>query len=336
MNQQAPPVGLPIEVRGLTKRFGTVRAVDDLSFDVAPGRVTGFLGPNGSGKTTTLRMALGLVAADAGTATIGGQPYVRHERPAAVVGASLDATFHPGRTARGHLSTVAPLVGADSARTDEVLELVGLADAADRKVGGFSLGMRQRLGLAATLLGDPGVLILDEPANGLDPQGIIWLRDLLRHLARQGRTVLVSSHVLAEVQATVDDVVVIAGGRLVHASPLADLMALDESFVRLAGPDLDALARAATEAGWQVEGDGAALRVRGATAAEVGGAAFRAGLEVHALTSVGASLEETFLRLVGGELLGTVPQRGDGSAGTPRQPGAGSSHPGTANPEVAS
>jgi ABC-2 type transport system ATP-binding protein len=300
---------MPITIRGLSKTFGAVKAVDDLSFDVAPGRVTGFLGPNGSGKTTTLRMLLGLVAADSGTATIGGRRYEEYDRPAGQVGASLDATFHPGRTAEKHLRTLAPLIGADHERVDEVLAQVGLTQAADRKVGGYSLGMRQRLGLATTLLGNPGVLILDEPANGLDPQGIIWLRDLLRHLAREGRTVLVSSHVLAEVQATVDDVVVIAKGRLVHESSLADMVRLADSQVLLAGPDLPALAATVQARGWRVDERDGALAVRGAPAAEVGAACFRAGLEIHALTEVGANLEQTFLGMVEGEYEGTVPER---------------------------
>ncbi|MGN0062742.1 MAG: ATP-binding cassette domain-containing protein [Nocardioides sp.] len=307
MTIHAPPSGMPIQIRGLTKTFKTVRAVDDLSFDVEPGRVTGFLGPNGSGKTTTLRMLLGLMSADSGTALIGGRPYIEFTRPAAQIGASLDATFHPGRTAEGHLNALAPLIGVDRSRVDAVLEQVGLSDAADRKVGGYSLGMRQRLGLATTLLGNPGVLILDEPANGLDPHGIIWLRDLLRHLAGEGRTVLVSSHVLAEVQATVDDVVVISSGRLVHASPLADMVRLADSHVVLAGPDLAGMAALAASRGWTVEERPGALAVRGASAPEIGAACFAAGLEIHALETVGANLEETFLGMVRGEYEGTVP-----------------------------
>lgn len=297
---------MPIRLRGLTKTFGQVRAVDDISLDVAPGRVTGLLGPNGCGKTTTLRMLLGLVRPDIGSATIGDRLYSAIPRPGTVVGASLEASFHPGRKAVDHLLTLAPAIGASRARVDEVLGLVGLSDAADRKVGGFSLGMRQRLGLAGTLLGDPRVLVLDEPANGLDPQGILWLRDLLRHLAREGRTVLVSSHMLAEVQATVDDVAVLSGGRLVHASSLAEMVQLADSHVRVAGPRMEALARLVAERGWILEDVAGAWVVRGASAAEVGAAAFGAGLELHALESVGANLEETFLRIVSGELPGHV------------------------------
>jgi ABC-2 type transport system ATP-binding protein len=231
----------PIEIQGLTKRFGTVTAVDDLGFRVEPGRVTGFLGPNGAGKTTTLRALLGLVRPDVGTATIGGTAYADLARPAATVGAVLDdAGAHPSRTARDHLRVHALGIGAPQARIDPVLELVGLTTAADRRAGGFSLGMRQRLALATALLADPPVLVLDEPANGLDPAGIRWLRDLLQGLAREGRTVLVSSHALAEVAHTVDDVVVIAAGRLVQAAPLAELERLGGGSLEDAFLDLTA------------------------------------------------------------------------------------------------
>lgn len=298
--------GMPIHFRQMTKTFGEVRAVDSVDLDVLPGRVTGLLGPNGSGKTTLLRMLLGLVRPDSGSATIGGRAYAEISRPGAVVGASLEASFHPGRKAVDHLMTLAPSIGASRARVDEVLGLVGLSDAAHRKVGGFSLGMRQRLGLAGTLLGDPDVLVLDEPANGLDPQGILWLRDLLRHLAREGRTVLVSSHILGEVQATVDDVAVLSRGRLVHASSLADMVQMADSHVRLAGPQMEGLAQLVTERGWVLEEAPASWVVRGASAAEVGAAAFGAGLELHALESVGANLEETFLKIVSGEVPGRI------------------------------
>ncbi|WP_225753698.1 ABC transporter ATP-binding protein [Actinotalea sp. Marseille-Q4924] len=293
-----------VEVRGLSKSFGTVRAVDDLSFRVLPGRVTGFLGPNGAGKTTTLRMLLGLVRPTAGSATIGGRLYQDLQRPQRVVGAALEAaSFHPGRTARDHLRVYAPQVAVPDTRCDEVLALVGLDQVAHRRVGGFSLGMRQRLGLATTLLGDPRVLVLDEPANGLDPEGIRWLRDLLRHLAREGRTVLVSSHVLSEVQQTVDDVVIIARGRLVHASPLSGLAALTRTGVRVASPDADALRRLADEvwAGrWrEVPGRPGALEVDDVDAPAVGRVAFAAGVELHELTPTVVGLEDVFLRLTG-------------------------------------
>jgi ABC-2 type transport system ATP-binding protein len=226
-----------IEVRGLTKRFGPVLAVDQLSFEVEPGTVVGFLGPNGAGKTTTLRMLLGLVRPDAGTATINGQVYRDLAEPLRQVGAVLEASsFHPGRTAVNHLRVQAMAGQADPTRIGEVLRLVDLTGAADQRVGGFSLGMRQRLGLATALLTDPEVLILDEPANGLDPEGVRWLRDLLRGLAAEGCTVLVSSHILAEVAQTVDSVVILDRGHLVTQSSLAELTAgadLEDVFLRL-------------------------------------------------------------------------------------------------------
>ena len=213
-----------LSVSNLTKHYGHVVAVDGLSFAAKPGRVTGFLGPNGSGKTTTLRVLLGLARPTSGSATIGGVPYRELRQPARTVGAVIDSMgFHPSRSAVQHLRVLASAGGIDRARVDEVIALVGLAEAANRSVGGFSLGMRQRLNLAGALLGDPEVLIFDEPLNGLDPEGIRWVHELLRHLAAQGRTVLLSSHLLAEVSSTVDDVVVIANGRLVSQSSLADL-----------------------------------------------------------------------------------------------------------------
>jgi ABC-2 type transport system ATP-binding protein len=227
-----------IEVRDLTKRFGRVLAVDRLSFTVEAGQVVGFLGPNGAGKTTTLRMLLGLVRPDSGTATINGCAYRDLTGPAHQVGAALEASsFHPGRTARTHLRVQAMAAQVDPLRIDEVLELAGLREAADRRVAGFSLGMRQRLGLATALLADPELLILDEPANGLDPDGVRWLRDLLRGMAAAGITVLVSSHMLAEVAHTVDSVVILDHGRLVTQSALADLTMgtqnLEDAFLTL-------------------------------------------------------------------------------------------------------
>ena len=227
-----------IEIRGLTKRFGPVLAVDQLSFAVEPGEVVGFLGANGAGKTTTLRMLLGLVRPDAGTATINGRSYPDLAEPLHQVGAVLEASgFRPGRTARNHLRIQALAGQADPSRIDDVLDLAGLTGAADRRVGKFSLGMRQRLGLATALLTDPELLILDEPANGLDPEGVRWLRDLLRGLADEGATVLVSSHILAEVAQTVDSVVILDHGRLVTQSTLAELTLgaedLEDAFFRL-------------------------------------------------------------------------------------------------------
>lgn len=291
-----------ILVDHLSKSFGPVRAVDDLSFQVAPGRVTGFLGPNGAGKTTTLRMLLGLVRPTSGAATIGGLPYGQIPRPLRTVGAALEAaSFHPGRTALDHLRLYAPQAGVPDARAAQVLELVGLSAAADRRVGGFSLGMRQRLALATTLLGDPRVLLLDEPANGLDPEGIRWLRGFLRALAAEGRTVLVSSHVLSEVEQTVDDVVIIARGRLAHASSLTDLAAMARTRVRVVSPDAVGLAALVESSGWtrSAPTDPRVADLLDVDAATVGAAAFAAGLELHELAGQDPGLEGLFLQLVG-------------------------------------
>ncbi|MEP7739103.1 ATP-binding cassette domain-containing protein [Nocardioides sp. 31GB23] len=291
----------PLVLEGLGKRFGAVQAVQDLSFTVAPGRVTGFLGPNGSGKTTTLRMLLGLTRPTTGRALVGDRPYAELPVPAAVVGAALEPGFHPGRTARGHLEAWAPQVGATRARCREVLAMVGLDQSAERRVGGFSLGMRQRLGLATALLADPPVLVLDEPANGLDPEGIKWLRGMLRHLAGEGRTVLVSSHVLGEVQHTVDDVVVIAQGRLVHASSLAGLAELAEPRTYVESPAPDRLTALVAEQGWATSPaprGATGVLVEGVDAARVGAAAYAAGLELHQLASQGTDLEDVFFHLV--------------------------------------
>jgi len=231
-----------LSIQALTKDFGRVPAVRDLTFDVPAGRVTGFLGPNGAGKTTTLRMLLGLVTPTSGRALIAGRCYADLVRPRTAVGAVLEATgFHPGRRGRDHLRLLARATGVSTARVDEVLDVVGLAADARRRVGGYSLGMRQRLGLAAALLGDPGVLILDEPANGLDPEGMAWLRELLRGMATEGRTVLVSSHVLSEVAQIAEHVVIINQGRLRYAGPLADLTgtgaSLEAAFLDLVRTD---------------------------------------------------------------------------------------------------
>ncbi len=287
-----------IAVENLTKRYGSVTAVDSLTFSVQPGRVTGFLGPNGAGKTTTLRMLLGLVSPTSGSALVDGKPYGRLRQPAQLVGAALEASsFHPGRTGLGHLRTLAPQTGVSDARCHEVLELVGLSVAKKRRVGGYSMGMRQRLGLAAALLGDPSVIILDEPANGLDPQGIVWLRGLLRSLAANGRTVLVSSHVLAEVQQSVDDVVVIGSGKLIHASSLGDFEKLASREVVVRTTDYQAVDRLVAERGWRSEARLDHHVVHDVDAAEIGAALYAAGLEVHQLADHGADLESVFLRL---------------------------------------
>ncbi len=305
-----------IEVHGLTKHFGSVHAVEGLSFSVPPGRVTGFLGPNGAGKTTTLRMLLGLVTPTAGTATIGGRRYAEISDPLHTVGAALEATgFHSGRTARNHLRVLAATAGITDARVDESLAAVGLTTVARRRVGTFSMGMRQRLALAAALLGDPPVLLLDEPANGLDPEGIAWLRGFLRYLAGQGRTVLVSSHVLSEVEQTVDDVVIIARGRLIRQAPLTELQGARTTLARTPTPDrlLAALAAAGLSA---VPAGQAALRVTGAEAARVGALAFAAGVELHELRTDDGDLESIFLSLTADGNAAPAP------AGAPPGPGA--------------
>ena len=294
--------GPTLAFEGIAKSFGPVRAVDDLSFAVRPGAVTGFLGPNGAGKTTTLRMLLGLTRPSAGRALVGERPYAEHPLPARVVGAALEASsFHPGRTGLGHLEVFAPQVGVSRKRCRELIEFVGLGAAADRRVGGYSMGMRQRLGLATALLGDPPAVVLDEPANGLDPEGIVWLRRLMRAFADEGRTVLVSSHVLTEVQHTVDDVVIIARGRLVHASSLASLadLAAPETYVE--SPDLAAVTRLCEAHGWTARASERGLLVTGVAAAEVGAAAYAGGIELHQLASRGVGLEDVFLRLTGSE-----------------------------------
>ena len=293
----AAPTGRRIEIAGLTKRFGSFVAVDDLTFTVAPGRVTGFLGPNGAGKTTTLRMLLGLVQATAGTATIGGHRYVDLPHPLQTVGAALEATnFHPGRTGRDHLRVLAASAAIPDARVDELLELVGIPAAARKRAGGYSMGMRQRLGLAAALLGDPDVLILDEPANGLDPEGIRWLRGFLRHLSGEGKTVLISSHMLQEVEQTVDDVVIIANGQLVRQGAIAELHGDPTALVRTS--DSAALARALAEGGVTATAlDEQRLEAVGDDLARVGDIALAAGLPIHELRTQETDLEALFFAL---------------------------------------
>ena len=293
-----------IDVCGLTKEYHGVRAVDDLSFTVEPGRVTGFLGPNGAGKTTTLRMLLDLVEPTAGTATIGGVRYADLDQPIRRVGAVLEAgAAHKDRTGRDHLRIVCQSAGISLARADEVLELVGLTAAGNRTFRGYSLGMRQRLGVAAALLGDPQVLILDEPANGLDPEGIRWMRDLLRTLATQGRTILVSSHLLGEMEQLADDLVILAAGQLAAqgtvASVIGSMTYLSRTLVRT--PELEKLA-AVLGSGAVVTpaGDGDAY-ITGADAVAIGDAALRAGIAIHQLVSQLPDLEAAFLELTAGK-----------------------------------
>ena len=299
-----PPPSLSWEVviaiESLSKRFGSHLAVDDISFSVEPGTVLGVLGPNGAGKTTTLRMLLGLTHPTSGTATIDGRAYAALPDPTKTVGAVLDTSgFHPGRRGRNHLRIIAELAGLPQTRVDEVLKLVDLGDAGAKRVKGYSLGMKQRLNLAGALLGDPQVLILDEPANGLDPAGIRWLRDFLRAMAGEGRTVLVSSHVLAEVAQTVDHVVVINKGKLRAYSTLEELTQRAEGGVRVRSPRADELSGALGEAGANVTpGADGTLMVSGTTAAKIGDLAAERGLPLHELTpAASSSLEDVFFAL---------------------------------------
>src|SRR5947207_2051960 len=293
-----------IVVSGLTKYYKKVKAVDHLSFTVEPGRVTGFLGPNGAGKTTTLRMILNLVRPTAGTATIGGRRYADLRNPIRHVGAVLEASSaHKGRTGRNHLRIICMSAGIPLERADEVLECVGLTPAANRKFKGYSLGMRQRLGIAAALIGDPHVLILDEPANGLDPEGIRWMRGLLKALADAGRTILVSSHLLSEMEILADELVIIAAGQLVRQGTVSDIVdsMAHTGQVRVRTPQADALTKALGETVTvSTNGDGALL-ITGADAPTVGAVALRAGVELHELVPERPDLEDIFLELTKGK-----------------------------------
>jgi ABC-2 type transport system ATP-binding protein len=292
-----------IVVDRLTKVYKAVRAVDDLSFTANPGRVTGFLGPNGAGKTTTLRMLLNLVRPTAGSATIGGRRYADLTDPIRKVGAILEASgAHRGRSGRNHLRMLCDAAGIPTSRADDVLNLVGLTPAAGRKFKGYSLGMRQRLGIAAALLGDPDVLILDEPANGLDPEGIRWMRDLLKSLADEGRTVLVSSHLLSEMEILADDVVIIAAGKLVRQGPVEEVIESAggaQMLVRTPKPDA-LVAELGSAVKTSATGDGA-LRILGADGPTIGAAAMRVGAEIHELTLERPDLENVFLQLTAGK-----------------------------------
>ncbi|MGY1672080.1 ABC transporter ATP-binding protein [Geodermatophilus sp. SYSU D00710] len=286
-----------IEVSGLTKQYGSRTVVDDVSFALEPGTVTGFLGPNGAGKTTTMRMVTGLVPATSGTALVDGRPYPELPNPGAVVGTLLDASaVHPGRTGRVHLQLLATAIGVPRPRVDEVLELVGLSAAARRRIGGYSLGMRQRLGIAGALLADPPVLVFDEPANGLDPEGIRWMRDLLRGHAARGGTVLLSSHLLGEVEHTVDRLLVIGAGRLVADGPVTELLGGEGTTVRAADPA--ALARALEDAGFHVQhGADGVLVVPGAEPGAVGAVAAAGGHVLTDLRPVQRGIEDLFFQL---------------------------------------
>jgi ABC-2 type transport system ATP-binding protein len=288
-----------IEAHRLTKAFGPRVAVEDLSFDVRAGRVTGFLGPNGAGKTTTLRMLLGLAAPTSGTARIWGHPYVQLDNPSRRVGVMLDSSsFHPRRSARDHLRWVGAAAGIARPRIEEVLGEVDLSGAGRRRVGEFSLGMRQRLGLATALLGDPQLLILDEPANGLDPAGIRWLREWLRSFARRGGTVFVSSHQLGEIAQMADEVVVLRAGRLVTHTTVDNLTAGTAPAVRVRSGEPERLAKLLVAAGARVEGGATgALHVQGLRPEQVGAAALSGGVVLHELVSERHSLEDVFLEL---------------------------------------
>ncbi|MET3954786.1 ABC-2 type transport system ATP-binding protein [Rhodococcus sp. OAS809] len=297
-----------IELRGLTKVYGPTKAVDDLSFTVKPGIVTGFLGPNGAGKSTTMRMILGLDQPTSGAALIEGKPYRELKTPLRTVGALLDAKWvHPNRSARAHLQWMAASNGIPKSRVDEVLGLVGLSEVAGKKAGGFSLGMSQRLGLAGALLGDPKVLLFDEPVNGLDPEGIVWIRKFMQRLAAEGRTVLVSSHLLSEMALTAEQLVVIGRGRLISDSTVAEFVdRSSESTVRVRSPQLDALHAALTAQGLTVReehsGSEPVLVVVDSTTDVIGGLAGSQGIVLHELASAQGSLEDAFMKLTGDDV----------------------------------
>ena len=289
-----------IEVRGLTKRYGAKTAVDDLTFSIEPGKVTGFLGPNGAGKTTTMRCILGLDYPDEGTVAVDGKSYPDLAYPMREVGALLDAkAVHGGRSARNHLLCLAQTNSLPRRRVGEVLELVGLTEVAGKRSKGFSLGMSQRLGIAATLLGDPKVLMFDEPVNGLDPEGILWIRNLMRALAAEGRTVFVSSHLMAEMEHTADHLIVIGRGKLIADCTMSEFIAGSSgAWVRVRTPSAEELVRAITVQGATAATDkDGSIEVRGMTTEQLGDLAFSEGIRLHELTTVRASLEEAFMEL---------------------------------------
>jgi len=294
-----------ITAHSLTKRYGASTAVDNLTFEVPPGLVTGFLGPNGSGKSTTMRMIMGLDYPDSGSTLIAGKPYCELAWPLREVGGLLEAkAFHPARTARNHLRWMALTNDIPLRRVDEVLDQVGLSSVANRRAGKFSLGMGQRLGIAATLLGDPGVLLFDEPVNGLDPEGIRWARHFLRGLAAEGRTVFVSSHLISEMAMTADRLVVIGRGRLIAETSVSDFVARSGGgTVKLVTPDLAAFTSALTSIGGNVsDGDGGSLTVEGLTSPQIGEVAAQGGLRIYELTPIIASLEDAFMELTQDEV----------------------------------
>jgi ABC-2 type transport system ATP-binding protein len=311
-----------IEVRGLTKRYGDKVAVDNLTFGIEPGKVTGFLGPNGAGKTTTMRCILGLDYPNAGTITVDGKPYPGLAYPMREVGALLEAkAVHGGRSAYNHLLCLAQTNSLPRRRVDEVLELVGLTEVAKKRSKGFSLGMSQRLGIAATLLGDPKMLMFDEPVNGLDPEGILWIRNLMKALASEGRTVFVSSHLMSEMENTADHLIVIGRGKLIADCTMREFVArASGAAVRVRTPSTEQLVRAVSAKGATagVDEDGS-IEVRGMTTEQIGDLAFGEGIRLHELTTVRASLEEAFMELTAGsvEYHADVPgQRADTTIGS--------------------
>jgi ABC-2 type transport system ATP-binding protein len=290
-----------IEASGLTKRYGDTLAVDNLSFTIEPGRVTGFLGPNGAGKSTTMRLILGLDQPTSGSVTVNGTPYVKHKRPLKEVGALLEAkAIHPGRTAYNHLLAIAQTNRIPAPRVDEVLELVGLKEVARNRAGAFSLGMGQRLGIATALLADPAILILDEPVNGLDPEGILWIRNLLKHAAAQGKTVFVSSHLMSEMALTADHLLVIGRGKLIASASTDEVIRMSSgNHVKVRATRLDDLAGILTAKGGRVEPSPAddSLVVHDLTTDTIGDLAFDNGIALHELALIAASLEEAFMEL---------------------------------------
>jgi ABC-2 type transport system ATP-binding protein len=298
MTSHHSPRQLLIEARGLTKKYGTTVAVDDLSFDVLPGQVTGFLGPNGAGKSTTLRMILGLDTPTAGSVTIGGTPYNQHRRPLVEVGALLDAkAIHGGRSAFNHLLSLAQSNGIPRRRVDEVLDTVGLTSVARKRAGGFSLGMGQRLGIAAALLGRPDVLLFDEPVNGLDPEGIVWIRNFMRSLAADGHTVFVSSHLMSEMALTADHLIVIGRGKLIAATSVAEFIARSsDNYVLVRTEQADRLLPL-LDAATSVDLVDGALHVGGLDCRTIGDIAATHFIALHELSPQMASLEDAFMEL---------------------------------------
>jgi ABC-2 type transport system ATP-binding protein len=317
-----------IEATSLTKRYGAKTAVDGISFAVRPGQVTGFLGPNGAGKSTTMRMIVGLDRPTSGRVTVNGLPYAEHRSPLHEVGALLDAkAVHTGRSARNHLRAIAATHGIPNRRVDEVIDLTGLRSVAGKRVGGFSLGMGQRLGLAAALLGDPATLILDEPVNGLDPEGVLWVRGFVRQLAAEGRTVLLSSHLMSEMALTADHIIVIGKGRVVADSTVEGIIGQTQTYVRVKSPQIGEIARRLGQPDVTVTSVAAdTIEVRGLAAEVIGDAAAASGLALHELTTVQGSLEDAYMNLTRDEVeyrTSVTPDAGAGAATGSQAVGAG-------------